>query len=147
MRVALALARAAAAKHEVPVGAIVIQGGEIVGRGANRREVDADPLAHAEMLALRGAAARLSTWRLSGCTLYVTLEPCAMCAGALVASRIDRLVFGARDPKAGYCGSLADVTRDPRLNHQIEVVGGVLEEESSELLRVFFHRLRTVDGR
>ena len=142
MEEALVEARRAAELGEVPVGAVVVRGGEIVGRGHNRREVDGDPLAHAEMLALREAAAALGDWRLEGATIYVTLEPCAMCAGALVLSRVDRLVFAARDPKAGFCGSLGNLAADPRLNHRIEVSEGVAAEESARLLRGFFSRLR-----
>ena len=143
MTEALVEARRAAALGEVPIGAVVVMGGEIVGRGHNRREIDGDPLAHAEMLAIRQAAARIEGWRLGGCTLYATLEPCPMCAGALVASRIDELVFGAADPKAGFCGSLGDLVRDPRLNHRLRVTAGVLEEESAALLRGFFASLRS----
>jgi tRNA(adenine34) deaminase len=113
-----------------------------VGRGHNRREVDGDPLAHAEILAIREAARRLGGWRLSGCTLYATLEPCPMCAGALVNSRIERLVYAAPDPKAGYCGSLGNIVQDPRLNHRLKVTAGVLEGESAALLRGFFASLR-----
>jgi len=142
MEEALAEARAAAAIGEVPIGAVVVQGGEVIGRGHNRREVDGDPLAHAEILAIRQATARIPGWRLNGCTLYVTLEPCPMCAGALVASRVDRLVFGAADPKAGYCGTLGNLAQDPRLNHRLEVTGGVLEGECADLLRGFFAGLR-----
>ena len=142
MTQALAEARRAAALGEVPIGAVVVRDGDAVGRGHNRREVDGDPLAHAELLALREAAGRVGGWRLAGCTMYVTLEPCAMCAGALVASRIDRLVFGAADPKAGFCGSLGNLAQDPRLNHRLEVSSGVLAEESAALLRGFFASLR-----
>ena len=142
MRLALAEARLAAESEEVPVGAVVVRGGEVVARGRNRRESDANPLAHAEIEAILEAARRVGDWRLTGCTLFVTLEPCAMCAGALVLARVDRLVFGARDPKAGFCGSLGDLVRDPRLNHRLEVTGGVLEEECGDLLREFFARLR-----
>jgi tRNA(adenine34) deaminase len=142
MREALDLARRAGAEGEVPVGAVVVCGGRIIGRGANRREQAGDPLAHAEMIALGEAALGRSGWRLDGCTLYVTLEPCAMCAGALVNSRVDRLVFGAHDPKAGFCGSLGDIVRDSRLNHRLEVRAGVLAEESAALLQQFFARLR-----
>ena len=143
MEEALAEARRAAELGEVPVGAVVVQDGEIVGRGHNRREVDGDPLAHAEMVALREASAKIDGWRLDGATIYVTLEPCAMCAGALVLSRVDRLVFGARDPKAGFCGSLGNLVADERLNHRMEVVEGVGGEESAALLRGFFARLRS----
>ncbi len=142
MRAALEEAARAARLGEVPVGAVVVVDDRIVASGHNRRESDRDPLAHAELLALREAARRLGSWRLSGATLYVTLEPCAMCAGALVNSRVDRLVYGAADPKAGYCGSLGDLVRDPRLNHRLAVESGVLAEECGELLRGFFSELR-----
>lgn len=142
MDVALELAREAAARGEVPVGAVVVLDGEIVGRGANATETRQDPTAHAEILALREAASRRGSWRLTGATLYVTLEPCAMCAGACVLARIDRLVYGASDPKAGMCGSLENLVQDPRLNHRIEVVGGVAEPEAGELLRRFFRDRR-----
>ncbi len=142
MEAALAEARAAATIGEVPIGAVVVRAGEVVGRGFNRRETDGDPSAHAEILAIREAAKAVGGWRLSGCTLYVTLEPCAMCAGALVASRIDRLVYGPADPKAGFCGSLGNLVQDPRLNHRLEVTSGVLAEESAALLRGFFAGLR-----
>ena len=142
MREALAEAKNALQLGEVPIGAVVVRGNEVVGRGFNRREVDADPLGHAELLAIRQAASEVGDWRLVGCTLYATLEPCAMCAGALVNSRIERLVFAARDPKAGFCGSLGDLVRDQRLNHRLEVVEGVLAEEAGALLRDFFASLR-----
>ncbi len=145
MEAALGEADQAAALGEVPIGAVVVRGGEIVGRGHNRRESDQDPLAHAELLAIAEAARRLASWRLVGCTLYATLEPCAMCAGALVNSRVERLVFGAADPKAGYCGTLGDLVRDPRLNHRLEVTGGVLAEECGRRLSVFFQALRSGD--
>jgi len=139
MRSALEQARAAVASSDVPVGAVVLgPGGETVGRGHNRREAVGDPTAHAEVLALREAAAARGTWRLAGCTLVVTLEPCTMCAGAVVLSRVDRLVFGAFDEKAGAVGSLWDVVRDRRLNHRPEVVSGVLADESAALLLDFF---------
>ena len=143
MTQALAEARHAAELGEVPIGAVVVLGGEVVGRGHNRREIDGDPLAHAELLAIREAAIRVQGWRLAGCSMYVTLEPCPMCAGALVASRIDRLVYGAADPKAGFCGSLGNLVQDPRLNHRLEVSSGVLAEESAALLRGFFASLRS----
>ena len=146
MRRALAAAERAAGLGEVPVGAVVVCGDELIAEAHNRREIDADPLAHAELLAIREAARRIGGWRLTGCTMYVTLEPCAMCAGALVNARVERLVYGAADPKAGYCGTLGDLTRDPRLNHRVEVVGGVLAAESAELLRRFFDRLRRGAG-
>lgn len=146
MRKALALAGQAAAAGEVPVGAVIVTGeGELVGAGQNRRELDRDPTAHAEMFAIRAAAAKLGAWRLAGCTLYVTLEPCAMCAGAAVLARIRRLVYGAPDPKGGFCGSpaaLGDLVRHPGLNHRLEVLGGVLAEASSAQLRGFFAGLR-----
>ncbi|MFN0012038.1 MAG: tRNA adenosine(34) deaminase TadA [Phycisphaerales bacterium] len=141
---ALDLARAAAAAGEVPVGAVVYKtaSGRVLGEGANRRETDHDPLAHAELIAIRAAAAALGDWRLSACTLVVTLEPCPMCAGAIVNARLGRLVFGASDPKAGACGSLMRLTEDVRLNHRLVPVSGVLADESGALLRAFFARLR-----
>jgi len=142
MMEALAEARRAAEIGEVPIGAVVVREGGVVGRGHNRREIDGDPLAHAELLAIREAAARTDGWRLLGCTMYVTLEPCAMCAGAIVNSRVERLVYGAPDPKAGYCGTLGNLVQDPRLNHRLEVTAGVLEGESAVLLRGFFASLR-----
>ena len=142
MMEALAEARRAAGIGEVPIGAVVVLGEEAVGRGHNRREIDGDPLAHAEILAIRQAATAIGGWRLSGCTMYVTLEPCAMCAGALVNSRVERLVYGAPDPKAGYCGTLGNLVQDPRLNHRLEMTAGVLEGESAALLRGFFASLR-----
>jgi tRNA(adenine34) deaminase len=127
----------------VPVGAVVVNGaGEVVSRAHNTRETKGDPLGHAEILALRQAATRIGGWRLSGCTLYVTLEPCAMCAGALVNSRVRRLVYATEDPKAGFCGSLGNLVQDPRLNHRLEVRRGVLREESAALLKDFFAALR-----
>jgi tRNA(adenine34) deaminase len=139
MREALAEARAALATSDVPVGAVVLdRDGTVVGRGRNRREADADPTAHAEVVALREAARRRGGWRLDGCTLVVTLEPCTMCAGALVLARVDRLVFGAFDDKAGAVASLWDVVRDRRLNHRPEVLAGVLADESTALLVEFF---------
>jgi tRNA(adenine34) deaminase len=145
MALALEEARAAAAVGEVPVGAVVTLGARVLARAHNLRETLADPTAHAEVLALREAASRLGSWRLEGCSLTVTLEPCFMCAGALVNARVDRLVFGASDPKAGAVGSLADVVRDPRLNHRMEVRGGVLATECGDLLRSFFAG-RRADG-
>lgn len=143
MGVALDEARRAARAGEVPVGAVVVSAaGERLAAAHNRRESDRDPLAHAEVLAIREAARRTGSWRLEGATLYVTLEPCAMCAGALVLARVARLVYGAADAKAGYCGSLGDLVRDPRLNHRLEVVSGLLAEASGELLRSFFAGLR-----
>ena len=143
MREALRLADDAASAGEVPVGAVVVRGDEVIGAGANRTVRDQDASAHAEMLAVRAACAALGSWRLSGCTLYVTLEPCAMCAGALVLARVDRVVFGAWDDKAGMGGSVGDLLRHPRLNHRPEVVAGVLAEECGEPLRRFFKGRRT----
>jgi tRNA(adenine34) deaminase len=142
MRLALAEAEGAAEHGDVPIGAVVTRADEVLGRSGNARERDQDPTAHAEVLAVRAAASVLGSWRLEGCTMYVTLEPCAMCAGALVLARLDRLVFGASDPKAGFVGSLGDLVRDPRLNHRIEVESGVLEDEASVLLRAFFRERR-----
>jgi tRNA(adenine34) deaminase len=139
---AIALARAAAADGEVPVGAVVLHEGVVVGRGANRREGARDPTAHAEILAIREAARTLGRWRLTGATLVVTLEPCAMCAGAMVLGRIDRLVYGAVDPKAGAAGSLMNLCADPRLNHRMEVVAGVRAAECGALLQEFFRSRR-----
>jgi tRNA(adenine34) deaminase len=141
MRQAIAEAERAAILGEVPIGAVLVRDGEVLGRAHNRRELDRDPLAHAELLAIRQAAARTGGWRLGG-TLYVTLEPCPMCAGALVAARVGRLVYGAADPKAGYCGTLGNVVQDPRLNHRLEVTPGVLAEECGALLSGFFAALR-----
>ncbi|MBI4575154.1 MAG: tRNA adenosine(34) deaminase TadA [Planctomycetes bacterium] len=146
MRLALREAARALEAGEVPVGCVVVHGGRVVGRAHNQREALADPTAHAEMIALTQAAAALQGWRLSGTTLYATLEPCPMCAGALVNARVDRLVFGAADPKAGACGSLFDIPRDPRLNHRVEVVGGVLEEEARAFLVDFFRARREKRG-
>ena len=138
MAVALEEARAAARDGEVPVGAVVVRNGVVIGRASNRTVRDQDPIAHAETLALRAASRVTGSWRLTGCTLYVTLEPCAMCAGACVLARVDRVVFGAWDDKAGMAGSVGDVLRHPRLNHRPAVLGGVQAEESSVLLREFF---------
>lgn len=139
MRSALALASAALEDDDVPVGAVVLDAaGEVIGRGRNTRERDGDPTGHAEVVAIREAALARGEWRLEGCTIVVTLEPCTMCAGAIVAARLERLVFGAFDDKAGAVGSLWDVVRDRRLNHRPEVVSGVLAGESSTLLRDFF---------
>lgn len=146
MRAALQLAHEAAGRGEVPVGAVVVQADRIVGRGANAREASVDPSAHAEIVALRQAAAALERWQLTDCDLYVTLEPCAMCAGAVVLARIRRLVYGAADPKAGACGSVFDVVGSSRLNHRVEVVGGVGAQEAADLLRSFFASRRTTGG-
>jgi tRNA(adenine34) deaminase len=123
---------------DVPIGAVVARGEDILGGAGNERERRSDPTAHAEVLALRQAASAVGSWRLDGCAIYVTLEPCAMCAGAMVLARLERLVYGAADPKAGFAGSLGDLVRDPRLNHRLEVTAGVLAEEASALLREFF---------
>lgn len=144
---ALAQARLAEEHDDVPVGAIVVREGEIVAAGHNRREADGDPTAHAEILVLRAAAARLGSWRLEGCTLYVTLEPCTMCAGALVLARLPRLVYGASDPKAGAVRSLYEIATDPRLNHRVDVVEGVAAEECGAVLRRFFRARRATSVR
>lgn len=146
MAQALALARQAAAMGEVPVGAVVVRDGLVIGTGFNRREVDADPTAHAELLAIRQAAQHIGDWRLDGCTLFVTLEPCAMCTGAMVLARIGRCVYGCTDPKGGFMGTLGNLHDDPRLNHRFPVSAGVCQEESAELLRSFFRRLRASRG-
>jgi tRNA(adenine34) deaminase len=139
MRLALSVASRALPAGDVPIGAVVLDpSGQVIGEGFNRREADADPTAHAEVLALRAAAHHIGQWRLEGCTLVVTLEPCTMCAGALVLARVRRVVFGAFDPKAGAVGSLWDVVRDPRLNHRPEVIAGVRADECAALLRDFF---------
>jgi len=143
MRCALDQARLAADQGEVPVGAVVVLGEEIIGTGFNRTIADHDPTAHAEVVALRQAAARLANYRLAGATLYVTVEPCAMCAGAAVLARIRRLVYGCDDPKAGAVRSLFQIADDVRLNHRIEITSGILAEECSALLRDFFKDLRT----
>ena len=146
MREALSLAAEAALAGEVPVGAVAVLDGKVVGRGRNRREEDRDPCAHAELLAIREAARTLGRWRLTGVTLVVTLEPCAMCAGAMVLARIDRLVYGAPDPKAGAVGSLMDLSSDPRLNHRFPVEGGLRADECGEQLRAFFRSRRATSG-
>jgi len=138
----LAEARAAADAGEVPIGAVVVRDGAIVARGQNRVLRDVDPTAHAEIVAMRAAATALGNYRLNGCTLYVTLEPCAMCAGAMIHARIDRLVFAAADPKAGACGSVLSVLNHPQLNHQMQMEQGIAAEESAELLRGFFRERR-----
>lgn len=142
LRQALELAREAAAAGEVPVGAVVVRGTDVIGRGANRTLRDGDATAHAEMIAIRDASRALGSWRLEGCTLYVTLEPCAMCAGAMVLARVDRVVFGAWDPKAGMAGSVGDVLRHQKLNHRPQVLAGALEEECGAVLTEFFARRR-----
>jgi tRNA(adenine34) deaminase len=138
MRLALREAERALEHDDIPVGAIVVLDGEVVGTGHNEREVRADPTAHAELIALRDAARALGTWRVLESVLYVTLEPCAMCAGAIVLARVPRVVFGASDPKAGAAGSVLDVLGEPRLNHHPQVESGLLAEESADLLRSFF---------
>jgi tRNA(adenine34) deaminase len=142
MRLALAEARTCIANGDVPIGAVVSRGDEVLAAAGNQRELAGDPTAHAEILALRGAGVAIGSWRLEGCTLTVTLEPCAMCAGAAVLSRLDRLVFGAADPKAGFAGSLGNLLDDPRLNHEVSISSGVLADECGELLRTFFRERR-----
>lgn len=142
MRMALEEARRAAAAGDVPVGAVIVRKGELLATGRNRREVDGDPTAHAEIVALREAARQLGRWYLDDTTIYVTLEPCPMCAGAIVAARVARLVFGSADPKGGAAGTLYNIVQDPRLNHRVQVTSGVLAEESAELLRAFFRQRR-----
>ena len=142
MKEALAFARIAFSEQEVPIGAVVVRQGRMVGRGRNRREHLADPTHHAEIEAIREAAVSAGTWRLDGATLYATVEPCAMCAGAAGNGRLDRIVFGCADPKAGYCGTLGNIPRDARLNHRPSVEGGLLADESAELLRLFFQARR-----
>ena len=142
MRKALAAARRAPLHADVPVGAVVVKDGAVLSRARNAREKGADPTAHAELVAIRKAAKKLGSWRLDGCTLYVTLEPCAMCAGAIVLARLPRLVYGAADPKAGFVGSLGDLCRDPRLNHRPEVTSGVLAAECGRILVEFFREKR-----
>ncbi len=143
MRAAIEIAKLALATDDVPVGALVIDPtGRVIGRGSNQREIDKDPTAHAEIVALRQAALEQNNWRLDNCTLIVTLEPCAMCAGAIAQSRIKTVVFGAWDEKAGAVGSVWDILRDPRSPHQIEVIAGILEDECAELLREFFKEKR-----
>ena len=142
MRRALELASWCVEQGDVPIGAVVVRDDQEIGAAGNERELRGDPTAHAEILAVRHAAAAAETWRLDGCTLYVTLEPCAMCAGAIVLARLDRVVFGAGDPKAGFAGSLGNLVQDPRLNHEAALVSGLLAEESGEMLRAFFQARR-----
>jgi tRNA(adenine34) deaminase len=142
MAEAIAQARIAERSKDVPIGAVMVYDGRCIAQVENRTVRLQDPTAHAEVLAIREAAAALNSWRLTGCTLYVTLEPCAMCAGAIVLSRLDRLVFGAWDEKAGMVGSVGDIVRHPKLNHRAEVLGGVLEEQCGDLLRAFFRQRR-----
>jgi tRNA(adenine34) deaminase len=145
MRRALEAARECSSSDDVPVGAVVAREGVPLAAAGNARERLRDPTAHAEILVLRDAALRTGSWRLDGCSLYVTLEPCAMCAGAVVLARVDRVVFGAPDPKAGFAGSLGNLVQDPRLNHRPELLGGVLAEECGEVLRAFFRDRRGDD--
>jgi tRNA(adenine34) deaminase len=142
MKMAVEEARGALLSGEIPVGAVMTDGGRVIGRGANRRAADNMPFAHAEMCAISEAGRALSRWRFDECTLYVTLEPCVMCAGAIMETRIQRVVFGARDPRRGAAGSLYDILRDPRIPHKCEVKGGIMAEESSGLLWEFFARRR-----
>jgi tRNA(adenine34) deaminase len=143
MRMAIEEAAKAPAVGEVPIAALIVQGSRVLAQSHNYRELWQDPTAHAEVIAIRAAAAALGTWRLTGTTLYVTVEPCAMCIGAIILARIPRVVFGAWDPKGGACGSVFDLTNEPHLNHRVEIVGGLLEEESQALLQQFFRQLRT----
>lgn len=143
MRLALEEARQALVHADVPIGAVAVYDGQVIGRGHNRREADNDPTAHAEMLAMRQAARHVGFWRLEGVTLYCTLEPCCMCAGAMVLARLPRLVYASTDPKAGAGGSVLNVLQHDQLNHRVEVVRGVLAGESSELIRAFFRQLRS----
>jgi tRNA(adenine34) deaminase len=142
MRLALEMARGCLDHDDVPIGAIVTRDAEVLAAAGNQRELANDPTAHAEILALRAAAAKVASWRLEGCTLTVTLEPCAMCAGAAVLSRLDRVVFGMADPKAGFAGSLGNLLQDPRLNHAVSLTDGVLADECGDLLRTFFRERR-----
>ena len=142
MRAAIEAARVAEENGDVPIGAVVVYENRIIGKGYNQREQLQDPTAHAEIIALTAAAAEVGNWRLDGCTVYVTLEPCCMCAGALVLARIDRLVYGCSDPKAGACGSLYNIVQDDRLNHRVKITSGVLAEDCGKQLREFFAKRR-----
>ena len=144
MGLAIEQARAAEALDDVPIGAVVVRGGEVVAAAHNRRIIDRDPTAHAEMLAIRAAAAAIGDWRLTGCTLVVTLEPCCMCAGAIVLARLDRVVYGAADPKAGAVDTLYTLCNDPRLNHRLDALGGVRGDECGRLLTEFFRKQRAM---
>ncbi len=144
MDAAIDQARRAEQRGDVPIGCVIVRDGELIATGHNRRIIDADPTAHAEMLAIRAAAERLGDWRLTGCTLVVTLEPCPMCAGAIVLARLDRVVYGASDPKAGAAGTLYEICTDPRLNHTAEVIAGLRAEECAALLTEFFRRQRAM---
>lgn len=147
MEQALQQARSALLHDDVPVGAVIVYQGAIIARGHNRREANLDPLAHAEIEAIAQAAQHLGCWRLSGCTLYVTLEPCPMCAGALVNARVDRLVFATQDPRAGACGSIMNIVQDTRLNHRLEIESGLLAKQAADLLQSFFREKRIKKGR
>ena len=142
MRSALEQARIAESLGEVPIGAVIVRDSQVIATGYNRRIIDSDPTAHAEIIAIRSAAQAVGDWRLSGCTLYVTLEPCPMCAGAIVLARIDRLVYGASDPKAGAVETLYQICSDERLNHRVEIVSGILANECAQLISKFFQRQR-----
>lgn len=142
MKLAIAAAKKAEEINEVPIGAVIVKDGKVVATAYNLREVDQRAIAHAELLAIDQACKNLNTWRLTNCTLYVTLEPCSMCAGAVIQSRIDRVVFGAKDPKGGCVGSIYNLLTEPRFNHQCDIEGGVLEEECGQLLSSFFRKLR-----
>ena len=146
MRISIEQGKIAEENGDVPIGAVIVYQNQIIGRAYNQREQLKDPTAHAEIIALTQAAAFRQSWRLDGCTMYVTLEPCCMCAGALVLSRMDRLVYGCGDPKAGACGSLYDIVRDERLNHRLQVTSGVLANDCSKLLQDFFQKRRDGNG-
>lgn len=143
---AIEAAKIAQENGDVPIGAVIVYQNQVIGRAYNQREQLADPTAHAEIIALTQAAAFIESWRLHGCTIYVTLEPCAMCAGALVLGRLDRLVYGCDDPKAGACGSLYNIVQDERLNHRLEITSGVLADECAKLLQDFFRQKRPGNG-
>jgi len=147
MRIAIDQAKIAEENGDVPIGAVIVYKDQIIAKAYNQREQLKDPTAHAEIIALTQAAAYLENWHLNGCTIYVTLEPCPMCAGALVLSRMDRLVFGCPDPKTGACGSLYNIVQDSRLNHRLEVTSGVLADECSQVLQEFFERRRAEDSK
>ena len=142
MQMALEQARIAESLGEVPIGAVIVRDNQVIATGHNRRIIDSEPTAHAEIIAIRSAARAIGDWRLSGCTLYVTLEPCPMCAGAIVLARIDRLVYGASDPKAGAVETLYQICSDERLNHRVEIVSGILANECAQLISKFFQRQR-----
>lgn len=144
MRLALEQACIAESLGEVPIGAVIVRDNQVIATGHNRRIIDSDPTAHAEIIAIRSAARAIGDWRLSGCTLYVTLEPCPMCAGAIVLARIDRLVYGASDPKAGAVETLYQICSDERLNHRVEIVSGILRDECARIIRKFFQRQREI---